>query len=89
MWGLVFVALFLTPSRRLPPTPSSRLLTLIADRTPLAELPAWIFTYGKLGLVEICGRAATDAAAVAQACAALPDASAGAAAAGLDARVPT
>ena len=48
-------------------------IQLLADRTPIAELPAWIFTYGKLGLVEICGRAATDAAAAAQACAALPE----------------
>ena len=40
----------------------------------VASLPEWIFTYGKLGLVEICGRAAIDAATVAQACAALPDA---------------
>ncbi len=49
-------------------------IQLLADRTPIAELPAWIFTYGKLGLVEICGRAATDAATAVEACAALPDA---------------
>jgi cation/acetate symporter len=49
--------------------------TLIADRTPIAELPQWIFSYGKLGLVQICGQAARSAVEVAQACAALPDAS--------------
>jgi len=32
-------------------------IKLLADRTPLAELPSWIFTYGKLGLIEVCGRA--------------------------------
>jgi SSS sodium solute transporter superfamily/probable sodium:solute symporter, VC_2705 subfamily len=35
---------------------------------PLAELPAWIYTYGKLELVKICGANAVDPAAVAAAC---------------------
>ncbi len=35
---------------------------------PLAELPAWIYTYGKIELVKICGANAVDPAAVAAAC---------------------
>lgn len=75
VWGLVFVALFLTLAPAIAAYAKLAFIRLLADRTPLAELPAWIFTYGKLGLVEVCGRAATDAATIAQACAALPDAS--------------
>jgi cation/acetate symporter len=76
VWGLVFVAGFLTLAPAIAAYAKLAFIRLLADRTPVAELPAWIFTYGKLGLVEVCGRAATDVAAIAQACAALPDASA-------------
>lgn len=38
----------------------------------LEALPNWIYTYGRLGLVEICGAAASSADAVREACAALP-----------------
>jgi cation/acetate symporter len=75
VWGLFFAALLLTAAPALAAYAKRAVLTLIADRTDLASLPAWIFTYGKLGLVEVCGRAATDAAAVAAACAEVPDAS--------------
>ncbi|MCU0831939.1 MAG: cation acetate symporter [Rhizobiaceae bacterium] len=37
----------------------------------IAELPQWIYTWGKTNLVFVCGKAATDAAAVAAACGAL------------------
>lgn len=75
LWGLIFVVLLLTLVPAVAAYAKLSVATLIADRTPTADLPAWIFTYGKLGFVHICGRAATDAAAVAQACAALPDVS--------------
>jgi len=75
VWGLAFVALFLTLAPAIAAYARLSFIKLLADRTPLAELPAWIFTYGKLGLIEACGRAATNAATVVQACAALPDAS--------------
>jgi len=74
VFGLVFAALMLTAAPALAAYTKLSLLSLIADKTELASLPAWIYTYGNLGLVEICGRAATDAAAVAKACAELPDA---------------
>jgi cation/acetate symporter len=35
---------------------------------PLANLPAWVYTYGKLELVKICGVNAIDPAAIAAAC---------------------
>ncbi len=34
----------------------------------LANLPGWIYTYGKLGLVQVCGKNAVDPAGVAAAC---------------------
>jgi cation/acetate symporter len=40
---------------------------------PLTALPAWIFTYGKLELVKICGANAVDPAAVAAACGKIAD----------------
>jgi len=76
VWAVIFVALFLSAVPALAAYARLALLTLIGDHTALADLPAWLFTYGKLGLVEICGRTAIDAAAVTQACTALPDASA-------------
>jgi cation/acetate symporter len=73
LWGLVWVALFLMLAPAIAAYAKLSFVQLLADRTQIASLPAWIFTYGKLGLVEVCGRTATDAATVAQACAALPD----------------
>jgi len=75
VWALLFAVLFLSAVPALAAYAKLALLTLIAEGIELANLPAWIFTYGKLGLVEICGQAASDAAAVKNACAALPDAS--------------
>jgi cation/acetate symporter len=73
LWGLGFVALLLTLTPAVAAYAKLSFIQLLVDRTPIAELPSWIFTYGKLGLVEICGRAATNAAAAAEACAALPE----------------
>ncbi|HEY5798161.1 MAG TPA: sodium:solute symporter family protein [Bosea sp. (in: a-proteobacteria)] len=35
---------------------------------PLAELPGWIYSYGKIGLVQICGVNAVDVASITAAC---------------------
>lgn len=75
VWGLGFVALLLTLAPAIATFVRQSIATLIADRTPIADLPGWIFVYGKLGLVQVCGVAARSAAEVAQACAALPEAS--------------
>jgi cation/acetate symporter len=74
LWSLVFVVLVLMLVPAIAAYARLSIATLISDRTASAALPEWVFAYGRLGLVEVCGRAATDAAAVAQACAALPDA---------------
>ncbi len=37
----------------------------------IADLPTWVYTYGKLGLVNICGKAAADLATVQASCSAL------------------
>ncbi len=38
----------------------------------VADLPMWVFNWGKLGLITICGKAAASAADVVAACKALP-----------------
>ena len=76
VWGLLFATLLLSLAPALAAYAKLSVLKLVAAPTDLAQLPAWIFAYGRLGLVEVCGAAAVDAAAVAKACAALPDASA-------------
>lgn len=74
VFALLFATLLITAAPALAAYVKLALLTLIGDRVALADLPAWMFTYGNLGLVDICGQAATDAAAVTKACAELPDA---------------
>jgi cation/acetate symporter len=37
----------------------------------IADLPQWVYSWGKLGLVNICGKAAASAAVVAESCKAL------------------
>jgi cation/acetate symporter len=74
VFALLFAALLITAAPALAAYAKLSLLSLIGDHIALANLPTWMFTYGNLGLVEICGRAATDAAVVAKACSELPDA---------------
>jgi len=74
VFALLFAALLITAAPALAAYAKLSLLSLVADRIALADLPAWMFSFGNLGLVEICGRAATDVAAVTQACSGLPDA---------------
>jgi len=38
---------------------------------PLAEMPAWVFSWGKLGLVNICGKAAADLQTIIASCGAV------------------
>jgi cation/acetate symporter len=72
-WALLFVAIFLSAVPALAAYAKLSVLTVVANLTEPANLPAWIFAYGRLGLVDICGHAAINAAAVSQACAALSD----------------
>ncbi len=74
LWGLGFVVLVLTLAPAVATHARQAIATLIADRTAAGDLPAWVFTYGKLGLVQVCGQAVSTASMAAQSCAALPDA---------------
>jgi len=74
VFGLFFATLLLTAAPALAAYAKLSLLSLIGGRVALTDLPAWMFAWGNLGLVEICGRAATDAAVVVKACSELPDA---------------
>ena len=38
---------------------------------PITAMPEWVFNWGKLGLINICGKAAASAAAVADSCKAI------------------
>lgn len=73
LWALAFAVLLLSLVPAAAAFAKFALTNLIAERTPLADLPEWIFTYGRLDMLHVCGRAATDAATVAAACAELPD----------------
>jgi cation/acetate symporter len=73
VWALALAALFLTAAPALAAYAKYALLSLIGNHTQIAQLPAWMFTYGKLGLLDICGYPAVDAATTVAACATLPD----------------
>jgi len=73
-FALLFGTLLITAAPALAAYAKVALLSLIGDRISLSALPPWVFSFGDLGLVEVCGRAATDAAAAAKACSRLPDA---------------
>ena len=75
VWALGIAGLLLAALPAYAAFTKLKLFGSIAEGVKLVDLPAWIFTYGKLGLVQICGQAATDAVAVARACASVPDAS--------------
>lgn len=74
VWALLFAGLLLAA---LPASAAFAKLTIfaaISEGVMLADLPSWIIAYGNLGLVQICGQAATDVATVMRACANVPDA---------------
>jgi cation/acetate symporter len=73
VWALVFACLMLTTLPALAEFARLSVLALVGQSTPIAQLPEWIFAYGRLGLVEVCGHAATDAATVLAACGAQPE----------------
>ena len=70
-WSLFFIFLLYFTAPAYAAFSKLEVYSLIAAKTKLTELPLWIFTYGKLGLVTICGKAAATAADVAAACGAI------------------
>ena len=70
-WSLFFIFLLYFTAPAYAAFSKLEVYNLIAAKTELSKLPAWIFIYGKLGLVTICGKAAATAQDVIAACGAI------------------
>ena len=70
-WSLFFIFLLYFTAPAYAAFSKLEVYNLIAAKTELSKLPAWIFTYGKLGLVTVCGKAAASVEAVTAACGAI------------------
>ncbi|MDX2203582.1 MAG: sodium:solute symporter family protein [Hyphomicrobiaceae bacterium] len=70
-WSLFFIFLLYFTAPAYAAFSKLEVYNLIAAKTELAKLPAWIFTYGKLGLVTICGKSADTVQNVIANCAAV------------------
>lgn len=68
VWGLTFVGLFLLAVPAVAVFAKLDIYRLVEAATKLTELPGWIFSLGKSGLVQICGHDAVNADAVVAAC---------------------
>ncbi|MCB1501035.1 MAG: VC_2705 family sodium/solute symporter [Bauldia sp.] len=66
-WALVFVAIAATTA---PALAAFARLAILRDvvGVDLADLPDWLFDYGRAGLIEVCGAAPISAAAIGTAC---------------------
>ncbi len=73
VWGLVFAAVLLSAAPIYATFAKLELYKLIGGGAELVDLPSWVFTYGKLGLFEICGRPASDATAIVGSCSSIND----------------
>ena len=67
-WSLFFIFLLYFSAPAYAAFSKLEVYTLINKATALADLPRWIYTYGHLGLVKICGADAVNAQAVIAAC---------------------
>jgi len=67
-WSLFFIFLLYFSAPAYAAFAKLEVYSLINAGTQLANLPAWIFTYGKLGLVKVCGADAGTVDAVIAAC---------------------
>jgi len=68
-WSLFFIFLLYFSAPAYAAFSKLEVYTLISNATKLADLPQWIYTYGKIGLVKICGADALNADSVIAACA--------------------
>jgi cation/acetate symporter len=71
-WALAAVLLVTLMAPAYPAFARLAIQRELAD-SPIEMLPDWVFTFGNLGLVRLCGIAATSVDAVLGACSALPD----------------
>ncbi len=68
-WSLFFIFLLYFTAPAYAAFSKLEVYSLINKGTAIADLPAWMYTYGKLGLVKVCGIDVKSAADVAAACA--------------------
>ena len=54
-WSLFFIFLLYFTAPAYAAFAKLEVFSLVAKGTALSDLPAWMFTYGNLGLVKICG----------------------------------
>jgi cation/acetate symporter len=54
-WSLFFIFLLYFTAPAYAAFAKLEVYSLVAKGTQLADLPAWMYTYGKLGLVKVCG----------------------------------
>jgi cation/acetate symporter len=67
-WSLLFIFLLYFTAPAYAAFSKLEVYSLIAKKTAIADLPQWIYTWGKAGLVTVCGKAAASKEAVIAAC---------------------
>lgn len=67
-WSLFFIFLLYFTAPAYAAFSKLEVYSLIAKKTALGDLPQWIYTWGKAGLVTVCGKAAESQEAVIAAC---------------------
>ena len=67
-WSLFFIFLLYFSAPAYAAFSKLEVYSLINKATQLADLPQWIYTYGKIGLVKICGADALNVQSVIAAC---------------------
>jgi cation/acetate symporter len=67
-WSLFFIFLLYFTAPAYAAFSKLEVFTLVNSGTKLGDLPAWMYTYGKLGLVKVCGADVTTVDNVLAAC---------------------
>ncbi|MFM9938048.1 MAG: sodium:solute symporter family protein [Hyphomicrobiaceae bacterium] len=72
-WSLFFIFLLYFTAPAYAAFAKLEVYSLIAKKTAITDLPNWIYVWGKVGLVTVCGKAAAVKAEIIAACQALPN----------------
>ena len=67
-WSLFFIFLLYFTAPAYAAFSKLEVYSLIAAETSLSNLPQWLYTYGNIGLVKVCGVDVKSASAVIEAC---------------------
>ncbi len=70
-WSLFFIFLLYFTAPAYAAFSKLEVYTMIASKTAIADLPQWIYTWGKAGLVSVCGKAAASKEIAIEACRAI------------------